>query len=476
MTQQSTLPEELWLNVFAQFRQDHLSPRPFISAHIAALHALCEVSHQFRRLAQPILFESQKLDGTVASGKFISTVCQRSGLAKMVRFLSVSASYRAVSAFEDYGSIQTTIEVFEEAISPSLPANLSQEILEGVEDRTFDASLALALAVMPNLEYLCLRIAVPLPLTFDVIRHTVLCTLPGRKFPQRDNEQASGIHFAKLNNLELHYHETCRGGDMRFWTAPSLLRRLPSLKVFKASLDDWANPAPAELEGGALGLEVLQLTRTGVRPPDLTALVSLCPDLRKIFVDWWMDDPTTYESFDFSTMGDALRRRGDGMHRLEQLVLDPGMYCFTENVRPLGVLGSLRELRHLRSLCTHWDFLVDASVVAWGVEHEGDPDDTKLARLLPECLEKLYLGGPLDYPQDFDLLCVVLGSPRFARLYEVSIFLRAEERCQREVAQRILDSGWSSPWDDIEDCGEVDLDQISVMISHLSLNRTVRGS
>ncbi|KAH8674230.1 hypothetical protein BX600DRAFT_509416 [Xylariales sp. PMI_506] len=358
------LPPEIWLRIFSFLEYSleaeetawlqGLRDPPFY------LKPVCLVCRDFRALAQPLLYRTLPADQETRHLLF-GTLSRRPDLARAVRTLRVSGHRNALEknhvpfAFSRARSWLPMIVGFAE--------RFSADIWRGSDD----ANLAFLLILLPNLWHLELEWTEP--------PQSVLSVFTG-------TPASSSLHrFPVLKELVLTPGSDDRSSGPGWICDWADVIFHPSIKYFHGKEVIWSRVEAVKMKGCSHNMEELYLEGSLVDDIGFKDILSRYDNLRRLTITWASPGWATLK-FNLAELGKALRSKG---RKLEHLELDPSRQSQYLGVPFPGMIGSLRELRHLQSLNIAPDLLVtDAEAPDTEVE------SLRLYSVLPTSLEILH--------------------------------------------------------------------------------------
>lgn len=451
-------PEEIWLKIFSNIQIDHdwtrspwlsgISPRE--AQH--SLATLCRVSKTFHRIAQPLLYGSLFVDFITRKHLLFRTFCERPDLSLLANSLTIGDNFIGYEpgTCDAFRSIQGTL---------GLPSELETQMLERGKNEEAHALISMALALVPNVK----RLDVVIPYESDL-----LISLFDLSTANLSNDTIGGhgptlgqtggrppLCFKDLSELTIRHWDTEYAVDV--WAAKSTWR-YPTIKSLNGFMTDWSPSDVAAPE--KTGLRHIYLVRSLIDGESLSTLLSVCPDLESLEINW--GDSTVGDSeLDFSAMGNALRQHRRGQSKLRVLKLDPSEAFSYEEHLEEGRVGSLQELKCLTELTIPYHVLVgqmpdsddeDGDDEEEQEEEEDDDDDggqplgdsdgasslLRLERVLPKSLEELALTGSADVPSLTRDLVSLIGSADHRSLRKILVNSIPSSAIDEDVGQE----GW----------------------------------
>jgi hypothetical protein len=400
------IPNEIFIKIFENFFTDYpFGVDPRTPGDKSTLARLCRCSKRLRDLAEPILYRSILFEARV-NIQIWETLVRRQHLWPLVRKIylfspetplhlfmpdiAAAAGQRGLmssgppnlvaklygdiyTAYDSSGSIEKGISEEQEYSSEQ-----GEDGLEFFSRKHIEARFALLL--FPRLELL----------EVDNQHNNLGPLLYEQSY--RSGYPPAAYPFTRLRELVIHN----RNQETRCGLKPAGLLAVPNLEILKAggvfwdSLDtDRCNP------GIYLNIRFMQLLDAIIDGAQLSDMLSRCPKLKELHISWGLSADDWDDDLDFDSIGDALRRHGQRLERLELDFRKAYLYAYEDD--PMGRIGSLRKLTHLKVLRLQHDALIGRR----GDGHHSDDDDVedntsidetlKLVELLPRSLEILQL-------------------------------------------------------------------------------------
>ncbi|KAI1134102.1 hypothetical protein F5Y05DRAFT_399687 [Hypoxylon sp. FL0543] len=382
------LPNEILLQIFKLLRpsltqetfgQFRLPPDPI------PLARLCSLSKHLRELAEPLLYHTIPDQGVKTRTRLLRTLTQRPDLAEAVR--AIDLDWKDVPA----NVLQDLFEARRGHLN--LPENVETQLSDALRAGNAGAEVILILSVLPNiklLEFACNHDAVAMVTRFFGDIAGSLEEQSGQKRP-----------LSQLKELRLRHWDT-EGATMIADVDDMLL---PTVRILRGWAMNWeVYPGMLETPQRQLKLEHIDLSDSLCNAEGLANILSRCPDLRSLWIQWGSSTVGGGDELDFTRMGAALRAHG---RKLEELMLDFREEFTYDQGEGIGRIGSLRELSSLKMLAIQQDVLV-------GDETESDEDSDSdssdssrhpaltLEQVLPASLEKLRLYSCQPYEESLD--------------------------------------------------------------------------
>lgn len=446
------LPNEILLGIFDHFSislpdYTHTWGLPPFPEKLHTLARLCRSSKQLREQAEPILYRRIPFGDARNRKLLFRTLIERPHLRALVRSIQLH---------------ETEIPPSEllpllEAARPSLDISddLAKQLLtdlrigqskwhlldeyEPAEDdgdsrgyyRTRHVEIHFALLLLPGLDLLELASWYDLgPLMFEMLGRS-----PGSAIGDPENTP----HLSYLRELRIHSEIQ----EQRLGLIPAGLLTLPNIQSLQAQKVYWDfHDIERRCTGAYLNVRNLNLVDSICNGPALGDMLSRCPSLRDLRIEWGLSNDEWEDELDFGSIGDALRRHGQGLEVLELDCREAYPYAYEYDEDDLGYIGSLRELARLKKLTLPLDMLIGRQ------EDDDVADDTdylaawrcQLGESLPPSLEQLHFLSCLNDElqlddQLFDMIAP--GDKHIMSLHEVIL----DER-ENGFSRQISDFGW----------------------------------
>ncbi|KAH8682017.1 hypothetical protein BX600DRAFT_447635 [Xylariales sp. PMI_506] len=398
------LPEELWLRIFSE-----ISPRDDLFPYGAwdAFHdlsALCLVCEKFRRIAQPVLYK--RMPCFVLDPRILRTLCARPDLGLAAREISIGsgnsmATVAVYNCFKEVGS------------SLPLPLDFKARVREGLKSGQPDAQVVFFLAMVPAARQVEIRFEDVDDMILELFELTSLFTTRQNRCRDQETSNTSSLAYplARMKQLTLWFSNI---GNARSWKRLDFLR-LPNLQSLTCVRMNWNLLPQLNLEN-PLGLRHINLDYVFMNTAQLSWLLSICPYLKILRVQWEASHELSLENnrgMDFGAIGDALRQYGTDLESLD-------LHVDALNHREVGILGSLKELHKLRSL------RISSTLVAGSQSRQENNNQLlQMKSLLPDSLESLALYDSRAYDQVVVELPAFLQSKKLPNLSELGMVIPA---------------------------------------------------
>ncbi|KAI0107672.1 hypothetical protein F4776DRAFT_644773 [Hypoxylon sp. NC0597] len=411
------LPNETLLHIFSYLRIS-LTPETFEygrdlpAKNLYTLTSLCRASKRFLSLTQPILYHTIPRQDTVARTHFLQTLSRCPHLAEMVQEIDLEIT-----------EVSTLIlqESFEAArCRLNISSDLENEFWDALSADDPDAEVVLILSLLPNLRLL--------ELTCQYVKGDsivqLLSDVAGSRVntPEKHSGQVSSP-LSQLQEVRLRHWDTEYATSI--FTFDDFL--LQTVQTFRGWSISWeVFPRLFEPPQAQLNLKHIYLTSALCNAEGLNNLLSRCPDLQTLWIEWGSATVGGDSELDFYQIGVALRNHA---HNLEELVLDCREDLSYEYRDHTGRIGSLRELSCLKMIAIHQDILVgdqdEEYDDSYEESYEADyPSPLTLDKVLPSSLERLYLLSCDDLEDSEDLheeIYGLIGDGRMQNLREINI-------------------------------------------------------
>lgn len=442
------LPNEIVFAIFDHLRISlpgyegtwNLPPFP---EELAALARLCRTSKQLRELVEPILYGTIPYSNATNRQLLLRTLIERPHLRALVRSIQLYETEIPPSELLPLlEAARPSLDVSDD-LAEQLLTDLrvgqskwhSEDEYEPDEDdrdslgyyRTRHVEIHFALLLLPRLDVLELASWWDLgPLMFEML---------GRPTGSATGEPGKAPLLTCLRELRIRSELQ----EERKGLIPAGLLTLPNIQSLQAQKAYWDfHDIERRCPGGYLNVRKLDLVDSICNGPALADMLSRCPSLRDLRIEWGLSNDEWEDELDFRSIGDALRRHGQALEVLELDCREAYPYAYEYDEDELGHIGSLRELGRLKKLTLPLDMLI-------GRQDDDDDDDTEawtfqLGETLPASLEQLhFLSCENDKQQLDDHLfnMIVPGDNQLSGLREVIM----EER-ETGFGRQISDFGW----------------------------------
>lgn len=369
MTTMESLPDEMLMQIFSHLKVPESSSG---YEHRTLLRGLCLVSKRLRPIAQRILYHT--IPSLRESQRYLL-------LRTLVECPDLANSVRAIDLGEAYNSASEIQELFELA-RPRLDIsdNLAEKIIADAEEEEPGSDYSFILLLVPNIERLDLVCWYGIDLTmYDLIKET------------RNSSKGASVPLGRLREIGL------RHGDTEGCTTlePLGLLALPTLRTLRGHAMEWTTELQPEMDPEAeeiddekqyaprLALKHIDLTWSLCNEESLENMISRCPDLKTLRIEWGSATVGADDDLNFDGIGHVLREFGG---KLEELTLDCRSAFMYEDLGEVTFeIGSLRELSCLRTLVLPHNILVGQG------KETADRKPLKLQDVLPTSLETLRL-------------------------------------------------------------------------------------
>jgi hypothetical protein len=405
------LPLEKWQMYGAQL--DHQGS--------ATLRNLCLVCRQFRRIAQPLLYQTVIIEG-LDGAKNIETLLLRAlventQLGEQVRTVSLTDNIDHSAQMDILGE-DTSKEIIGSAMKNlDLPPSLKR-YRKGLLTRCGFA--ALIIAYMPHVQVVdCTTegLSTPLswllsksldvrrrPMGFSHISQSVFFNDEDEDGDNEDQDEYQSISkatfanycFPNLTEVRIRAVDDENGIQGAWVIEPLLLN--PSLKILRTFGTAWYGVELSDFVWSThknYNLEYLDLVETYIDAEGLRTILTRCPNLKGIALRLPDEDRELLKQYDrddgslgddciinFNDFGDVLRKFSQNLEEFNFNTFFYDSYSTDYRCRgPIeGIIGSLRELKSLRHLKLSKEALIGESKPL-----------LRLSEVLPESIETLYL-------------------------------------------------------------------------------------
>ncbi|KAI0830009.1 hypothetical protein F5Y06DRAFT_208250 [Hypoxylon sp. FL0890] len=386
------LPNEILLNIFS-FLRPSLNPKTFwwgkeprVPPDLITLACLSRTSKHIHELTQPLLYHTIPYCG-LSRTRLLRT---------LVRYPHLAEKFRAIDLNLTNGE-GWVFDISLDAVRERLLANNFRGKLEDVVNVP-DASceICLVLSLLPNLELL--------EITCDYDTNNMVSSFfrkvarPLVNAPEKQNGQKHP--FTQLQEVRLCHSDThdAQEATSIFLVDDILLPTVHTLRGWSISWE--VHPNMSHISQTQLNLKHIYLTYSFCNAEGLVNLLSRCPDLRTLQIEWHEPTAGGSDELNFDKMGEALRNHAHNLEKLVLLYWCGGGFAYARR----GRIGSLRKLSCLKALTLQQDILVgeveDSDKESSGT---GIPPLSTLYEVLPDSLEKLRLYSYSLYPcQDDD--------------------------------------------------------------------------
>lgn len=437
-----SLPEDLWLRIIGSFECAYpranwwLYPEEVDVSPRRTLRALCLVSSQFCRIAQPLMFRTLLWDyyrdeDRVKRGLAV-TLMKEPGLGRFARTVALSdnmppCSFDLAGMERDANCPREALDVWKVlGHDPDYPPNegFAAGILAFMPYvQTVDVSTSRDANVTTSLLSGCLHMD-PARVSKDDTGEMVTSW---KKAVGRPN------FFPNLKEVILRTSGTTDGSTPAYEVEPVLLH--PTLKTLRLLGVDWTRVGMRGMvwQEERSNVEVLELKECLLDAAGLKDVLTRFPSLKSLsiqFADFQRVDSRQQWEVDLEEFGRVLREHGAKLTRLHFHTLEYETVGSKE-----GVLGSITPLASLRHLRTTKHDLVGTP---WRNRRTGELRAAiPLREVLPASLETLYLyhdntheGLPGSRAADMpgvEELCGLVTSGEFPELREVVVDLRLRD-------------------------------------------------
>ncbi|CAJ0554440.1 Ff.00g129530.m01.CDS01 [Fusarium sp. VM40] len=413
------VPDEIWEQVFSNF-EDHMPIEEdwwmggsrLRHEDLSTLHSLCLVSHQFQRVAQPLLYRTIPMEGCSAEklvqARFLRTLSEHPQLGQHVRNVSFDDDaegaylrYRAIEHPVLYNILRAGLDYI------SLPPPAMRRIKKSLLEQQSGGGLgALFMAYMPQSQLVdCTvhRDDTPSLLMLSGclgLEEDILGDLEGR---DKEDPDDTRTHDQKGNSLPKdmftaytfpHLTEVRIGtadyeGVTSFSTIQPIFRH-PTLKRLRALgidlLEKDKKPLIWPTEGS--NLQYLDLKESIIDAAGMRGILTRCPRLKGLSMEMAphhreSDQHVEDWEVDLEEFGNVLRQFGQN---LEDFAIDTNNYNNYHSTE--GRLGSLQTLISLKHLNTGRDELLGP---IRGLYEESETPALQFDQALPPFLETLFL-------------------------------------------------------------------------------------
>lgn len=299
--------------------------------------------------------------------------------------------------------------------------------------RTRHVEIRFALLLLPKLDLLELESYWDLrPLLFD---------MPGKLSAGANADTGYAPNLASLREIRVRNNISEEHIGLR----PAGILTLPSIQYLQACGVYWDfHDNDRKYPGAYLNICNLNLVDSICNGPALSDMLSRCPALRNLRIEWGLSYDEWEDELDFGSIGDALRKHGRKLEVLELDCRQAYPYAYDYYEYELGCIGSTRELASLKRLTLPLDMLI-------GREEADDDNDTsdagscQLDELLPLSLEQLHFLSCEDDKEQLDgeelddqLFNMIAPSGKHISLCEIIM----EER-KTTFSRQISEFGWT---------------------------------
>ncbi|KAH8671555.1 hypothetical protein BX600DRAFT_496230 [Xylariales sp. PMI_506] len=208
----------------------------------------------------------------------LRTLCEKPGLGKLVRNANLESTR---------GDIENILDAIKG--STGLQDGLKR-LVEDALDEEFDepdVGPAVFLALLPNIDKLQLTMYTKDEIIVTLFRSLVSLVT---SLPQTDNNNNDKLlvtdHFSQLKKLDISHWDS--QDAVNIWHYQELFG-LPSLQSFSGQAIHWCVPSPAQVT--SIPIQYSNITKISsswslIEHHGLTKLLSICPQLRALDVEW----------------------------------------------------------------------------------------------------------------------------------------------------------------------------------------------
>jgi hypothetical protein len=459
------VPDEIWERVFSNF-EDHMPLENWwmhgtrlSHEDLSTLHSLSLVSHQFQRVAQPLLYRTLLMEGRndekLVQACALRTLSEHPQLGQHIR--NVSFDDDAEGAYLRHQVLdRCTLEKILRAglDSISLPPPALRRIKESLLEQRHSSGLgALFMAYMPQSHFVdCTvhRDDTPLPLMLSGclgLEENLLGDLEGREKEDQGDTKTYGQQRNTLPKdmptaytfphlTEVRIRTANYEGVTSFSTIQPIFRH-PTLKRLRTLGIDWIgkDKKPLMWPTQDSNLQYLDLKESIIDAAGLRGILTRCPSLKGLSIEMAPHHRESVEheenwEVDLEEFGKVLRQFGQNLEEFAIHTVNYNSYHGTE-----GRLGSLQTLTSLKHLKTGRDELLGP---IRGLYEEMETPALQFDEALPPFLETLFL-----YPSRYDY-----GSRNRVAREELQEFItRCEISSLREIQVELNYSETEEEWD-----------------------------
>lgn len=420
------VPDEIWEQVFSKF-EDHIPPENWWMhgnrlrhEDLSTLHSLSLVSHQFQRVAQPLLYRTVLLEGRsdekLVQARFLRTLSEHPQLGQHIRNVSFDDDaegahrrHRAIDRSDLFKILRAGLDSI--GLSPPAMRRIKKSLLE---QQSGGGLGALFMAYMPQsrlIDCTLHRHDTPSLLMLSGclgIEEYSLGDLEGQDREDLDgtkthghqgNSLPKGIpsaytfpHLTEVRIRTANYESVTSFSTIQPIFRHPTLKRLCALGIDLLGIDKKPLMWPTEESN----LQYLDLKESIIDAAGMRDILTRCPGLKGLSIEM---APHHRESVyhdenwevDLEEFGNVLRQFGQ---HLEDFAIHTNNYDINHSTQ--GRLGSLETLISLRHLKTGKDELLGPTA---GLFEVTETPALRFDQALPPFLETLFL-YPCSYRYD----------------------------------------------------------------------------
>ncbi|ETS78284.1 hypothetical protein PFICI_10346 [Pestalotiopsis fici W106-1] len=362
---------------------------------LVTLARLCRSSRRLRGLAEPILYHAIPYDSKNRRLLW-RTLVERPDLRALVKSIHLDSELPPNELTSLLEAARPSLDISED-LAEQLFADLrlgqdrknqveenesEDEDEDGEENeqyyRTRHVELQFAMLLLPKLDLVELASYYDLgPFMYDLF---------GSLRAGADTKAGCAPHLASLREVRIRN----KLQEERLGLRPAGILALSHIQSLQAQQVYWNfHDIDRKYPGAYLSVRSIDLSDSICNGPALSDMLSRCPELRELRIEWGLSFDDWEDELDFGSIGDALRRHGQ---RLEWLNLDcREAYPYGYSDDDLGSIGSLRALVNLKRLTLTHDMLIGRDWDDFDIDEDTLRAETfRLSELLPVSLEELH--------------------------------------------------------------------------------------